>query len=146
MDKTRFEQWHFKKRIGNHSLTGFSRAFCEVLPPRAIELEFERRSFKEIIQTLESEARKFDRELARMSKADPNYKNILDLTCILNGKIGSIRKEMKDIKAKEFAEIFTFVANLILKQDAYRAVEDVAHEIMRACHNLPDKKEETKTQ
>lgn len=130
MSKKQANATAFKARRGDHSLTGFSRAFCDILPKNAMVCEIQRRQFKEIFDTLKEEERTLLWKMKR--ETDPDEKRrINDLYCIVSGKAGSIKKEMASMKSKSWAEVFLFVAGLVMNQENFYDLRDITHALVK---------------
>jgi hypothetical protein len=129
-------QEQFRDRVGIHSLTGFARGFAKTLPARALVIETQRRSLRGIEKTLGREIYKFEKALPLIT--DPfQRKGVEDTLNVMRGQLGSLRKEFPKLRGAAWAEIFTFVAKLILNQETFYELRDVTTMLQRHLFEIP---------
>lgn len=136
MSKGALKSVHFRSRTGMHTLTGRGTAFCEILPKSAKVFDHQRRELKAILDTLEYQERKLSRDIRR-TKDESEKRRLLDLHCVVSGRIGMLKRELPGIRSKTWSEIFAIVAQLWLNQESYYHIRDMTFHLLREVQSLP---------
>ena len=119
---------NFKDRGASHSMTGFSRAYAEVLPENARPDKHSHNSLEIQKNTLSNELVSLQRRNTKPSRADRNRINSI------KGTIGNINKTLSLQSVSHWEEmkawIFWRISTLRMPHETFREIDMEAEKIL----------------